>query len=280
MADNEIGLQAIFENEQFQQGIAEYNSSVKDASSNTESGASTMSAAWSGLSAVGAIAFTAIGAGIAALTAELYLAVDAAMETEQVMARMEFVVGNVGDRTGVTAEDVLALADSLSQVLPIDDEVITSAITMGLTFDGVTKDNIEPLIAAAADLAAWTGKDLPATMRELSMAISDPDKAMRLLRDANITLTDAEMKTLKAFKVFISASVRVIFASRKSRMALSGSEIAIDSSFIVAGKSLPVHVARSAAAAINGSILSFVTPSKVNPIVIADVIISSSIGRI
>jgi len=200
MADNEIGLQAIFENEQFQQGIAEYNSSVKDASSNTESGASTMSAAFDGLSAVGAIAFTAIGAGIAAMTAELYLAVDAAMETEQVMARMEFVVGNVGDRTGVTTEDVLALADSLSQILPIDDEIITSAITMGLTFDGVTKDNIEPLIAAAADLATWTGKDLPATMKELSMAISDPDKAMRLLRDANITLTDAEMKTLKAFK--------------------------------------------------------------------------------
>jgi len=80
MPDNTIGLEAIFENEQFQQGIAEYNSSVKDASSNTESGAGTMSAAWEGLSAVGAIAFTAIGAGIAALTAELYLAVDAAMD--------------------------------------------------------------------------------------------------------------------------------------------------------------------------------------------------------
>jgi phage-related protein len=200
MPDNKIGLEAIFENAQFQQGISSYNASVKDASSNTDESASTMSAAWEGLSAVGAIAFTAIGVGIAAMTAALGLAVTAAMETEDVMARMEFVVGNVGERTGVTADDVLALADSLSQVLPIDDEVITQAITMGLTFDGVNKDNIQPLISAAADLAAWTGKDLPAAMRELSMAISDPDKAMRLLRDANITLTDSEMDTLKGFK--------------------------------------------------------------------------------
>jgi len=200
MPDNAIGLEAIFENEQFQQGISSYNSSVKDASSNTESSAGTMSAAWAGLSSVGLIAFEAIGVGVAALTAELYLAVDAAMETEQVMARMEFVVGNVGDRTGVTSEQVLELADSLSQVLPLDDEIITSAITMGLTFDGVTKDNIEPLIAAAADLATWTGKDLPSTMKTLALAISDPDRAMRLFKEANVTLTDAEMDTLKGFK--------------------------------------------------------------------------------
>ena len=198
--DNQIGLEAVFENEQFQRGISEYNSSVSNSSSATESGASTMSAAWEGLSAVGAIAFTAIGVGIAAMTAELYLAVDAAMETEDVLARMEFVVENVGERTGVTSEQVLEMADAISQVVPIDDEVITSAITMGLTFDGVNKDNIQPLIAAAADLATWTGKDLPSTMKTLALAISDPDRAMRLFKEANVTLTDAEMDTLKGFK--------------------------------------------------------------------------------
>lgn len=196
--DNLIGLQAIFENEDFQKGISEYNSSVSDASSNTEEAGGSMSATWLNLSSVGLIAFTAIAAGVAAMAAELYVAVDAAMEAEQVMARMEFVVGNVGERTGVTAEDVNALAESLSQVVPIDDEVITQALTMGLTFDGVTKDNIEPLIRAAADLATWTGKDLPSAMKELSLAITDPERAMRLFRDANITLTEEQKNTLKA----------------------------------------------------------------------------------
>lgn len=198
--DNKIGLEAIFEGESFQRGIAEYNNSVSSSSAGTQEAGSNMSAVWGGLAVVGEAAFVAIGAGIAAMTAELYLAVDAALDAEEVLARMEFVVGNVGDRTGVTADDVNAMADALSKVVPIDDEVITSAITMGLTFDGVTKDNIEPLIAAAADLATWTGKDLPATMKTLSLAISDPDKAMRLLKEANITLTDEQMKTLKAFK--------------------------------------------------------------------------------
>jgi phage-related protein len=201
MADeNKIGLEAIFENENFRRGISEYNSDVSSSSAGTDRASDTMSTAWAGLAVVGEAAFLAIGAGVAAMTAELFLAVDAALDTEEVLARMEFVVGNVGERTGVAADDVLAMADALSKVVPIDDEVIASAITMGLTFDGVTKDNIEPLIAAAADLATWTGKDLPSTMKTLSLAISDPDKAMRLLKEANITLTDEQMKTLKGFK--------------------------------------------------------------------------------
>lgn len=201
MADNKlIGLQAVFESKDFQDGINGYNSSIDEASANTDEAGSAMSQVWTGLSTVGAAAWAGLAAGIAAVTVELGLAAAAAMESETVLARMEFVVASVGERTGVTADDVNALADALSKVVPIDDEVIVQAITMGLTFDGVNKDNIQPLLAAAADLATFTGKDLPSTMKELALAISDPDKAMRLLKDANITLTDAEMKTLKGFK--------------------------------------------------------------------------------
>lgn len=196
----EIGLKAVFDNDDFNQGISQYQGDTRDASASTTEASSSMSVAWEGLASVGQIAFSAIGVGIAAMVAEIYLAVGAAMEAEQVLARMEFVVGNVGERTGVTSTEVLAMADALSQVVPIDDEVITSAITMGLTFDGVNQDNIQPLIAAAADLATWTGKDLPSSMKSLALAISDPDKAMRLFRDANITLTDAQMETLQGFK--------------------------------------------------------------------------------
>lgn len=199
-SNNQIGLEALFENDQFNKGIAQYNDDTSKATANTESASSSMSSAWEGMAAVGQIVFNGIMIGIAAMTAELYLAVNAALETEQVMARMEFIVGNVGERTQVTADDVRAMADALSQVVPIDDEVITSAITMGLTFDGVTKDNIMPLIAAAADLSTWTGKDLPSSMKTLSLAISDPEKAMRLFRDANITLSDSEKEVLQGFK--------------------------------------------------------------------------------
>jgi hypothetical protein len=198
LPDNAIGLQAVFEDEDFQRGVGAYNRSVKEASDETEEGASFMSSAWEGMAAIGQIAFNAIVIAIGAMTAELFLAVDAAMDAEEVMARVAFVVSNVADRTGVTTDEVSALADSLASVIPIDDEVIAQAIAMGLTFDGVTENNIEPLISAAADLAAWTGGDLPSAMRNLSLAISDPDRAMRLFREANITLNDEQKKTLKA----------------------------------------------------------------------------------
>lgn len=198
--DNQIGLEAVFEDANFQRGLDGYNSSISKATSNTESAGMDMEAIWNGLSKVGEIAFAALAAGIAAVAAELYLAVTAAMDAEEVFARMDFVVGNLAERTGVTSDEVLELADAMSQVIPIDDEVITSAIAMGLTFDGVNEDNIQPLISAAADLAEWTGKDLPNSMKTLSLAISDPDKAMRLFRDANITLTDAQKEVLEGFK--------------------------------------------------------------------------------
>lgn len=201
MPDNQkIGLEAVFEDENFQKGIAEYDSAISKSSAATDEGASSMGSAWAGLASVGAVAWAGIAVGVAAVTAELYLAIDAAMQTEDIMAAMEFQVAKTGDKTGITADQINNLAASISKVVPIDDEVITQAITMGMRFDGVTKDNIEPMIRAAADLATSTGKTLPAAMKELALAVSDPDKAMRLLRDANVTLTDEEMKTLKGFK--------------------------------------------------------------------------------
>ncbi len=201
MADGEkIGLQAVFEDADFQKGIADYNSAVSDSSSATDKAATGMGGAWEGLSSVGGAAWAGIGIAIAAAVTEMYIAIDAAMETQDIMAAMEFQIGKTGDITGITSEQVIGLADSLSKVLPIDDEVITQAITMGMRFDNVTKDNIEPLIKAAADLSASTGKALPDSMKTLALAIADPEKAMRLFRDANVTLTDAEEKQLKSWK--------------------------------------------------------------------------------
>lgn len=196
--DNQIGLEAVFENEDFQKGISDYNRAVADADSNTSAAGTAMSDIWNGMAAVGQVAFNAIIAGLSAMALELYAAVDAAMDAEEAMARVNFIVDSVSDRTGVTTDDVNALAESLSKVLPIDDEVIAQAAAMGLTFDGVNKDNIQPLLSAAADLAAFTGKDLPSAMKDLSLSITDPDRAMRLFKEANITLTDSQKKTLKA----------------------------------------------------------------------------------
>jgi hypothetical protein len=198
--DNQIGLQAVFENKEFQDGINSYNSSIDNAVANTDDAGSSMSQVWTGLSTVGAAAWAGLAAGIAAVTVELGLATAAAIESETIMTRVNFIIDAVGERSGVNAEFVNELVSSMSQVVPFDDEIIAQAAAVGLSFEGVNKDNLQPLLSAAADLSVFTGKDLPSSMKELALAISDPDKAMRLLKDANITLTDQEMKTLKGFK--------------------------------------------------------------------------------
>lgn len=194
--DNEIGLKSKFDNDDFHKGADEYNKDVDSASKTTSDAGSAMSGIWEGMAAVGQVAFAALSVAVAAFNAELYVAYDAAADAEYALAKVDFIVSGTAERTGVATEEVLALADGMSKVVPIDDEVIATAAALGLTFDGVTEDNLGPLLSAAADLGELTGKDLPSQMRELSLAITDTDKATRLFRSANITLTDAEKDQL------------------------------------------------------------------------------------
>jgi hypothetical protein len=197
MSDEEIGLKAVFDNDDFHKGTEEYNKDIEKASNQTSEAGAGMSQIWEGMAAIGQVAFSALAAAAAAFTAELYLAYDAASDAEYALAKVDFIVSGTAERTGVATEEVLAMADAMSKVVPIDDEVIAQAAAMGLTFDGVTEDNLQPLLSAAADLSVLTGKDLPSQMKTLSLAITDADKAARLFKDANITLTDAEDEQLK-----------------------------------------------------------------------------------
>jgi hypothetical protein len=197
MSDEEIGLRAVFDNDEFHKGAEDYNKDIEKASKNTSEAGSSMSLIWEGMAAVGQAAFAAIAVGVAAMAAELYLAYDAAADAEQILTKVAFIVDGTAARTGVATEEVLALADGMSKVVPFDDEVIAQAAAMGLTFDGVTEDNLGPLLSAAADLSFITGKDLPAQMKSLALAITDTDKAARFFKEANITLTKAEEDQLK-----------------------------------------------------------------------------------
>jgi hypothetical protein len=183
-----------------QDSLGDLDKKVTETKDNAEDDTASMADYFDALSGAGKVAFGALAAAIAAVTAELLLATSAALDTEKIMATSAFAIEKFGKNTGITSKDVDDLASSISKVEPIDDEVITQAITMGMTFDGVNKNNIEPLTKAAADLALFTGKDMVASMKSLGLAVTDPDKALRLFKEANITLTDAEKEHLKALK--------------------------------------------------------------------------------
>lgn len=178
----------------------DFSENVSETKDSTKGDTDSMADAFDELSGAGTLAFGALLAAVAAVTAELLLAADAALDTEKVMATSAFAVEKFGKNTGITSEQIADLSESISKVVPIDDEVVTQAITMGMTFDGVNHNNIEPLAKAAADLALFTGKDMVSAMKDLGLAVSDPDKAMRLFKEAHITLTDKEKDHLKALK--------------------------------------------------------------------------------
>lgn len=201
MADdtNKIGLEAVFEDAGFQEGISEYNSAIEDASINTEEATGGMSAAMTGMSAVGAGAWATLTGAAAAGGAALYQAVGDAAEVEDVMARLNLMVANTGEKSGITAEMVTDMADKISSVAPFDDEVIVSAATLAMQFDNITADVMPQMMESAVDLAAMTGRSLPQTMRMFAMSMSDPTRATRLLRQAGVTLTEEQKKQLEVW---------------------------------------------------------------------------------
>jgi phage-related minor tail protein len=58
--DNQVGLEAVFENEEFQHGVNDYNSAVSDASQHTEEAGSAMDQVWDQLNSVAAAALGAV----------------------------------------------------------------------------------------------------------------------------------------------------------------------------------------------------------------------------
>lgn len=141
----------------------------------------------------------AVGIGIA-----LKGAYDAAVESQKIANETERVIRTTGGAAGVSAEQVGSLAESLSEITGIDDEVIQSTENLMLTFTGVKNrvgegnDVFTQATALSLDMATALGTDASGAAIQLGKALNDPIKGITALSRSGVSFTEQQKDQIKA----------------------------------------------------------------------------------
>ncbi len=146
---------------------------------------------------VGALA---AGAGIIGAGLALKSFVSDAMESQKVMAQTNAVLLSTKGAAGVSAEAVGSLADSLSRVVPVDDEVIQSAENLLLTFTSIGKDIFPQATETVLDMATALKEDTSSAAIQLGKALQDPINGVTALRRVGVALTDSQLAQIKTLQ--------------------------------------------------------------------------------
>jgi hypothetical protein len=157
-------------------------------------------------SVMGKVGKIGLAAG-AAITGGLVVALkqgfDEISESQKVMAQTEAVIKSTGGTAQVTAKQVTGLAESLSQMSGVDDEVIQGGENMLLTFTNIRNevgegnDVFNQATATLLDMSTALGTDMNKSAIQLGKALNDPIKGITALQRVGVSFTEGQKETIK-----------------------------------------------------------------------------------
>lgn len=125
-------------------------------------------------------------------------------DAEKVGRLTEQVIKSTGQAAGITGDHVSDLAERLSGLSGVDDDLIQSGENVLLTFtnirNGVGKGNdiFDQATGLALDMSKALGTDLKGASMQLGKALNDPERGMNALRRAGVSFSDAQRDQIKA----------------------------------------------------------------------------------
>jgi hypothetical protein len=137
-------------------------------------------------------------AGIVLLGDSLRKGLAALKDDAVVAAQTEAVIKSTGGAAGVTAAQVGELADRLSKLNAVQDDVVQGAENVILRFTNIGGKDLPRFTQAVIDMAAATGKGADALAIKLGRALDDPTKGLSALSREGITFTKTEQKRIAA----------------------------------------------------------------------------------
>lgn len=144
-----------------------------------------------GLAAMGAQAiFGAVSGAVEGL-------IGPALEAQQVTAQLQAVLASTGGKAGVTQEAVNALSTSLSRVTTFEDEAITSAQSLLLTFTNIGSDVFPQATETVLNMSQALGQDLKSSSVQLGKALNDPIKGITALSRVGVSFNDEQKEMIK-----------------------------------------------------------------------------------
>lgn len=135
-----------------------------------------------------------------ALGAGLKVAIGEYEDAEKVARQTEAAIKSTGNAAQVSAKQQNDMADSLSKIAAVDDEVISGGANLLRTFTNVRGEAFEPTLQAALDLSAVLGTDLNANVTLLGKALQDPEKGLSRLTRAGVEFTDQQKEQIKTLQ--------------------------------------------------------------------------------
>lgn len=129
--------------------------------------------------------------------------IEAANESNRVMAQTNAVLASTGGVAGYTAQQISQMATSIQNTTPIADEAAQAGINMLLTFTNI-RSQLPAATQAMVDMAtAMNGgvtpgaEELRGTAIQLGKALQDPVVGMTALRRVGVAFTDTQMEMVQ-----------------------------------------------------------------------------------
>lgn len=134
-------------------------------------------------------------AGIAAA------AVKGAQAQKAAMAQVESAITSMGNKAGLSGEQLSKFADGLELKSLFDaDEILKKSTANLLTFGNIAGESFKGAQQAAVDLATRMGGDLQGATIMIGKALNDPVKGLSALSKAGIQFTDQQKAQIKAMQ--------------------------------------------------------------------------------
>ena len=154
-------------------GLAKFRGSFSELMRDFQQGAATrIPVVGQALAALGPASLGA-AAAFAVLAASIVKGSAASEEFARVQRRLDVTLRGSGRALAITKDEAVSMAYALEGSLAISKEAIIDAQVKLATFGGVTRDNFQRIIQAAADVSAVFKGDLSSNVQNLGIAIQN-----------------------------------------------------------------------------------------------------------
>lgn len=123
--------------------------------------------------------------------------VEAFNESDKAAAQLNATLRSTGYAAGLTKDALDKQAESLMNVSTFDDDAITGAQSLLLTFTNIKDEVFNQTIPVIADLATKMGTDLKGATMQVGKALQDPTQGMAALRRVGVSFSESQQKVIK-----------------------------------------------------------------------------------
>lgn len=142
-------------------------------------------------------AFTALGGGYL-IGRGIGAIINATIDAEKAQAQLAAVLKSTGGAAGLSADQLNKMAASLQAVTTFDDEAITGAQSLLLTFTKIGRDVFPQATETVLNMSQALGQDLKSSAVQLGKALNDPIQGVTALQRVGVSFTDTQKDLIKS----------------------------------------------------------------------------------